>query len=60
MRLIDKLIPHLIFVAALLPTFLLLAAAAISLAHPDPSIAIPMPIQATVACEPCQNAQTAR
>lgn len=31
MRLIETLIPHLIFVAALLPTLLLLAAAAVSL-----------------------------
>ncbi len=34
MTLIERLIPHLIFIAALLPTVLLLAAAAFSLSHP--------------------------
>lgn len=54
MNLIEKLIPHLIFVAALLPTVLLLAAAGLSLVQPDPSLALPLPIQAAV-CGPCQT-----
>lgn len=56
MNLIERLIPHLIFVAALLPTFFLLAAAAVSLAHPDPTLAVPVPVQAAAACQPCQSA----
>lgn len=55
MNLIEKLMPHLIFVAALLPTFLLVAAAAISLAYPE-SLAIPAPVQAALVCAPCQAA----
>ena len=50
----DKLIPHLVFVAALLPTVLLIAAAALSLSQPDP-IVLPLPIQAAVACQPCES-----
>lgn len=56
MNIIEKLIPHLIFVAALLPTVLLVVAAGISLAHPDPSIAVQvLPLQAAAHCEPCQT-----
>lgn len=56
MNLIDKLVPHLIFLAALLPTLLLVAAAAVSLVQPDPSIAIRMvPAQAAEACQPCES-----
>jgi hypothetical protein len=55
MNLIDKLTPHLIFLAALVPTLLLLAAAAVSLSQPDPSLADPLPIQTAAACESCQT-----
>jgi len=44
---------HLLFLALLLPTFILLAAVAVSLAQPDPSIAIPASVQTAAACEPC-------
>ena len=43
---------HLVFVLLLLPTFLVLAAAVVSLAHPEP-IAIEKPLVAVAACEPC-------
>lgn len=46
---------HLVFVALLLPTFLVLAAAVVSLARPDPSVAVEKPIVAAAACEPCSN-----
>jgi len=55
MRFIEKLIPHLIFVAALLPTVLLLAAAAVSLSQPDPTLTGPLPIQTAAACESCET-----
>ena len=45
---------HLLFVALLIPTFVLLAAVAVSLARPDPSIAVQLPVQTAAACEPCQ------
>lgn len=57
MDFIEKLIPHLIFVAALVPTFVLLAAAAVSLAEPGPAIELPLPVQAALSCEPCQAAE---
>jgi hypothetical protein len=44
---------HLVFVALLLPTFVVLAAAAVSLARPDPSIAGDRPIVTAAVCEPC-------
>jgi hypothetical protein len=44
---------HLVFVALLIPTFILLAAVAVSLAHPDASIAAQQPVQTVAACEPC-------
>ena len=44
---------HLIFVALLLPTFVVLAAAVVSLASPDPSVAVEKPIVTAAACEPC-------
>ena len=53
MNLIDRLIPHLIFAAAMLPTLLLVAAAAVSLASSDFSLVLPAPVQAAVSCEPC-------
>ena len=43
---------HLMFAALLIPTFLVIAAAAVSLASPDPSVAV-RPVQAVAACEPC-------
>ncbi len=43
---------HLMFAALLIPTFLVIAAAAVSLASPDPSIAVPA-VQTVAACEPC-------
>ena len=46
---------HLLFVALLLPTFILLAAVAVSLAQPDASIAAQQPMQTVVACEPCAS-----
>jgi hypothetical protein len=44
---------HLVFVALLLPTFVVLAAAVVSLASPDPSIAVDRPSVTAAACEPC-------
>jgi hypothetical protein len=43
---------HLVFVALLLPTFVVLAAAVVSLAHPDPSVGVQAPMLAA-ACERC-------
>lgn len=44
---------HLMFAALLIPTFLVIAAAAVSLASPDPSVAVPA-AQTVAACEPCE------
>ncbi len=44
---------HLLFVALLLPTFVLLAAVAVSLTRPDPTLAVQAPVQAVAACEAC-------
>jgi hypothetical protein len=44
---------HLVFLALLLPTFVVLAAAVVSLARPDPSIAGDRPAVTVAACEPC-------
>ena len=43
---------HLIFAALLIPTFVVIAAAAVSLASPDPSVTVPV-MQTVAACEPC-------
>ena len=43
---------HLLFIALLLPTFVLLTAVAVSLASPDSTIAAQPAVQ-TAACEPC-------
>ena len=51
--LIAPLTELLLFLALLIPTFVILAAAAVSLAHTDPSVAIPAPVQTAAACEPC-------
>ena len=46
---------HLMFLALMLPTVILLAAAAVSLSRPDPSVAVPAPVHTAMACEPCQS-----
>jgi len=43
---------HLLFVALLLPTFVLLAALAVSLVRPDPTIGV-QAIQTAAVCEAC-------
>ena len=43
----------LVFIALLIPTFVVLAAAVVSIASPDPSIVVQHPIVTTAACEPC-------
>lgn len=45
----------LLLVALLVPTFLVLAAAVVSLVRPDSTIADPRPAQAAAACEPCRK-----
>ena len=45
----------LVFIALLIPTFLVLAAAVVSLVRPDPTIADPRPAQTTAACESCRQ-----
>jgi hypothetical protein len=44
---------HLLFVALLLPTFVLLTAVAVSLASPDTAITAQPTVQTAMACEPC-------
>lgn len=44
---------HLLFVALLLPTFVLLAAVAVSLTRPDPTIGLQAPMQTAAVCEAC-------
>lgn len=44
---------HLVFVALLLPTFVVLAAAVVSLARPEPTVAVEKPIVTAAACETC-------
>ena len=44
---------HLLFVALLVPTFVLLAAVAVSLAQPDAPIAVQPALQTAAVCEPC-------
>ena len=43
---------HLMFAALLIPTFIVIAAAAVSLTSPDPSVAVPA-VQTLAACETC-------
>lgn len=43
----------LVFITLLIPTFVVLAAAVVSIASPDPSIVVQHPILMTAACEPC-------
>jgi len=40
------------FAALLIPTFVVIAAAAVSLTSPDPSVAVPA-VQTVAACETC-------
>lgn len=47
-----SLAEHLVFIALLIPTFIVIAAAAVSLV-PDPSVAVQPQAQAVAACEPC-------
>ncbi|HZQ72116.1 MAG TPA: hypothetical protein VFB08_04305 [Burkholderiales bacterium] len=47
---------HLMFAALLIPTFVVIAAAAVSLASPDPSVAVPA-VQTVAACEACEVAE---
>jgi len=42
------------FLALLIPTFVVIAAAAVSLAHPDPSVAVPAS-ETVAACEACAS-----
>ena len=44
---------HLVFIALLLPTFVLLTAVAVSLASPDPTNGVQPAVQTAMACEPC-------
>ena len=48
---------HLVFVALLLPTFVVLAAAVVSLARLEPNIAVERPIVTAAACETCPAGQ---
>jgi hypothetical protein len=47
------LMEHLVFIALLIPTFIVIAAAAVSLAPPDPSVAVPASVQTVAVCEAC-------
>jgi hypothetical protein len=44
---------HLLFIALLIPTFVVIAAAAVSLAMPEPTAAVEAPLQMVAVCEPC-------
>ena len=48
-----SLTEYLVFVALLLPTFVVLGAAVVSLASPDPSIVVEQPMVTAAGCEPC-------
>jgi hypothetical protein len=43
---------HLMFAALLIPTFIVIAAAVVSLTSPDPAVAVPA-VQTLAACETC-------
>jgi hypothetical protein len=49
----SSFVEHLVFVALLLPTFVVVAAAVVSLAAPDPVVAVQKPMLTAAACEPC-------
>ena len=44
---------HLLFVALLLPTFVLLAAVAVSLTRPDPTLPVQAQVLTAAPCEAC-------
>jgi hypothetical protein len=44
---------HLIFVALLLPTFVVIAAAVVSLTGLDPAAPLDRPMMTAAACDPC-------
>lgn len=44
---------YLVFVALLIPTFVVLGAAVVCLAAPDPSTVVEPPVLTAAACEPC-------
>ena len=46
-------VEYLVFVALLIPTFIVLGAAVVSLAAPDPAIVVEQPVLTAAACEPC-------
>lgn len=48
-----SLTEHLVFIALLIPTIVVLVAAVVSLAAPDPSAVVQPPTVTAVACEPC-------
>jgi hypothetical protein len=48
---------HLVFVALLLPTFVVLAAAVVSLAGLESTLAVDKSIVTAAACEPCPGRQ---
>jgi hypothetical protein len=53
MNLFERLLPHLVFLAALMPTLVLLVAGLVSVAFPDPVPHAPVPaaMSACLACE---------
>jgi hypothetical protein len=56
MKMTERLTPileHLVFLALMLPTFVLVTAAAVSILQSDPSL--PAPVQTALACELCQS-----
>ena len=56
---LTPLAEHLLFVALLLPTFIVLAAAAVSLTASEPSVAARPVAQTAAVCEPCPAAEPA-
>jgi hypothetical protein len=48
---------YLVFVALLIPTFIVLGAAVVSLAAPDPGSVVEQPTVTAAACEPCPRAE---
>ena len=48
---------YLVFVALLIPTFIVLGAAVVSIAAPDPAEAVEQPVVTAAACEPCPRQQ---
>ena len=44
---------YLVFAALLIPTFIVLGAAVVSIAAPDPASAVEPPTVTAAACEPC-------